>query len=77
MTVLDKDKGSDNPRIQCGECGQWKRLHGMKDGKEFSRFHGCCDVTRADHPCGSEVCSECCPVKCSDRLAHAVGGSQQ
>jgi len=73
MTVLDK--GSQNPRIQCGECGRWMRLFGYRleavGGKlkqvEFQRFHGSCDVTGGDHPCGQEVCAVCCPTKCAAR----------
>lgn len=65
MTVLDK--GSDNPRIQCGECGRWMRLHGIKNGIAVQRFYGGCDVTEGDHPCGSEVCTDCCPDKCRAR----------
>lgn len=73
MTVLDI--GSDNPRIQCGECGRWMRLHGKRmeavGGKlkevSFQRFHGSCEVTQGDHPCGQDVCAVCCPEKCRKR----------
>lgn len=58
------DIGSHNPRMQCGECGQWKRLHGKDDnGKNVQRFFSC-DVTGGDHPCGKDVCNICCPTKC-------------
>jgi len=66
MTILDK--GSANPRLQCGECGQWKRLHGIEGGEAIQRFYGGCSVTNGDHPCGKDVCSECCPTKCERRL---------
>lgn len=68
MTELDK--GSQNPRLQCGECGRWMRLHGIKDadGKAIQRFYGSCNATLGDHPCGKEVCSDCCPTKCLQRL---------
>lgn len=59
------DIGSHNPRLQCGECGQWKRLH----GKNVQRFYGSCDVTSGDHPCGKDVCTTCCPWKCQETLA--------
>lgn len=69
------DRGSDNPRIQCGECGRWMRLHGRHlkavDGKiqevAAQRFYGSCEVTSGDHPCGNEVCYICCPTKCALR----------
>lgn len=71
------DIGSDNPRLQCGECGRWMRLHGKRlqavDGeiKEVAvqRFYGGCEATQGDHPCGGDVCSKCCPDKCRQRLA--------
>jgi hypothetical protein len=67
MTIMDK--GSANPRLQCGECGRWMRLHGKdKAGKAFQRFYGGCGATDGDHPCGKDVCSDCCPVKCQIRL---------
>ncbi len=69
MSATILDIGSHNPRIQCGECGQWKRLHGRENGAEISRFHGSCDVTGGDHPCGKDVCTICCPTKCEDRMA--------
>lgn len=58
------DRGSANPRMQCGECGQWKRLRGVEAGKAVQRFFGSCEVTGGDHPCGTDVCTECCPSKC-------------
>lgn len=75
MTVLDK--GSANPRLQCGECGRWMRLHGKRleavDGKvkevAMQRFYGGCEATNGDHPCGGDVCSRCCPTKCRERLS--------
>jgi hypothetical protein len=69
--VTDKvlDRGSRNPRIQCGECGQWKRLHGRDtEGCETTRFYGSCEVTMGDHPCDQDVCSICCPTKCRERM---------
>lgn len=70
------DIGSANPRLQCGECGRWMRLHGKRlevvDGKPkeiaFQRFYGGCEATGNDHPCESDVCSTCCPEKCRVRL---------
>lgn len=61
------DKGSQNPRMQCGECGQWKRLHGVELGVRVQRFFGACEVTGGDHPCGKDVCTDCCPDKCRTR----------
>lgn len=74
MTTLDK--GSSNPRLQCGECGRWMRLHGKRleaiGGKivevTVQRFYGGCEVTKGDHPCGKDVCYKCCPTKCRERL---------
>lgn len=73
QTVLDR--GSQNPRLQCGECGRWMRLHGKRmeivnhEIKEVSiqRFYGSCGVTGGDHPCGADVCHICCPEKCHAR----------
>jgi hypothetical protein len=69
MTARVLDIGSQNPRIQCGECGQWKRLHGVVNGKAIDRFYGSCEVTMGDHPCGGDVCTNCCPDKCRQRLS--------
>lgn len=63
------DIGSQNPRLQCGECGRWMRLHGKdKEGLAIQRFYGGCEATQGDHPCESDVCSKCCPTKCHERL---------
>lgn len=70
------DPKSSNPRMQCGECGRWMRLHGKRleavDGvvKEVAvqRFYGGCSATNGDHPRGGDVCSTCCPEKCRARL---------
>lgn len=70
------DIGSQNPRLQCGECGRWMRLHGMRmelvagEMKQvsFQRFYGGCEATYGDHPCSSDVCTSCCPTKCRERL---------
>jgi hypothetical protein len=78
MTALDR--GSANPRLQCFECGRWMRLHGKRlevvNGKPtevaVQRFYGGCEVTEGDHPCGSDVCSRCCPDKCRARAALAT-----
>lgn len=75
MTILDR--GSQNPRLQCSECGRWMRLHGKRldiiKGKvtevAVQRFYGGCTATGGDHPGGGDVCSRCCPDKCRERLA--------
>jgi hypothetical protein len=79
------DRGSQNPRMQCFECGRWMRLHGKRleivDGKPkevaVQRFFGSCEDYK-DHPCGGDVCSTCCPTKCRERkatLSHADLGT--
>lgn len=70
MAVHKADKASNNPRLQCGCCGQWKRLIGRsKDGDSFYRFFGGCGYTDGDHLCSksadiNDVCDECCQVHC-------------
>lgn len=75
--MLMLDQGSENPRLQCSECGRWMRLHGKRleavNGRvtevAVQRFYGGCSVTGGDHPGGGDVCSRCCPDKCRERLA--------
>lgn len=82
MTHLDK--GSQNPRLQCGECGRWMRLHGKRleavNGKmkevEFQRFHGACEDGN-DHPCGKDVCAVCCPTKCRERRSTQTSSQER
>lgn len=63
------DIGSNNPRMQCAACGQWKRLHGCDEhGAQTTRFYGGCSVSGGDHPFDGDVCSECCPTKCLEKL---------
>lgn len=65
------DPHSANPRMQCSECGRWMRMHGKRleavDGKvtevAVHRFYGGCSATG-----GGDVCSQCCPDKCRERL---------
>lgn len=74
------DIGSQNPRLQCFECGRWMRLHGKRleavagvmTEVFVQRFYGSCDVTGGDHPCGADVCHVCCPTKCEQRRSLVV-----
>lgn len=63
------DRGSQNPRMQCNECGKWMRLHGTKDGERIQRFAGSCEATGGDHPAGGDVCVDCCPKRCREHLS--------
>lgn len=63
------DVGHSNPRLQCAACGRWKRLHGRdKAGNGVQRFYGGCNVTGGDHPFDGDVCSDCCPTKCANKI---------
>jgi hypothetical protein len=61
------DIGSQNPRMQCTICGQWKRLHGRVNGEQIQRFFGSCDFTGDEHLAGhGDVCHECCGTRCKE-----------
>jgi hypothetical protein len=62
------DRGSQNPRMQCLECGRWMRLFATRKGERVQLFAGACSVTEGDHPIGMPVCIDCCPTKCRERL---------
>jgi hypothetical protein len=63
------DIGSHNPRMQCAACGRWMRLNGRdSQGKAIQRFYGGCSVNGGDHPFDGDVCSDCCPTKCLEKL---------
>ena len=67
------DQRSRNPRMQCGACGRWSRLH-LKDGRQFS--YGGCGVTGADHNAAGasqDVCEPCCQAKCKPAPAAGEG----
>lgn len=70
MAIHHADRRSDNPRLQCGCCGKWKRLYGRDEaGNRHYRFYGSCDHTGGDHLCSktadvNDVCDECCQIEC-------------
>lgn len=67
MAIHARDKGSNNPRLQCAVCGRWMRVH-RKDGTQ-SFYGGCSHNQGNDHLAAPmDVCVECCDRECR-RLA--------
>ena len=58
-----KEKMESNPSIQCSVCGQWKRLHGIKDGQAVQRYYPCCGEN-GEHEHEKDICDDCCRAGC-------------
>jgi hypothetical protein len=76
MAIHPADKRSDNPRLQCSVCAEWKRLHGRDPvtGRMIYRFFGGCSYNHGnDHLAGKantdgciDVCDTCCHIHCKE-----------
>lgn len=67
MAIHPRDKGTNNPRLQCSVCGRWKRLHTKRLGRAAQIFYGGCEYSSGgDHLAGDhvDVCDDCCRVQC-------------
>lgn len=63
-----RDENSNNPRMQCSVCGQWKRLHGIDEqGNAIQRFYSCCGE-HGEFEHDENVCDECCKTKCPYKI---------
>lgn len=74
MTTHPRDLRSDNPRIQCVVCGEWKRLHLREErgGLKQTFYGGCIYADGGDHlarrgdgpTADNDVCEDCCHIAC-------------
>jgi hypothetical protein len=69
MTILLKERGQQNPRMQCDCCGKWMRVHcepyqSLGGYEATQMFYGGCAYSNGDHLAGNDVCDNCCHTKC-------------